>query len=151
VAGHVSDQEYFTALKQLSNRLGVQGDVRFLDPLQHEQMASLYHASEFCLFPSQQKEGLSRVTLEAMACGSLLLSAGNEGSHELIDDGVTGYTLPFERPEIVAEQVLRLVENVGAYQEMVTRARQKMKTSLTLEKAVEQIEQILREAVRVKA
>lgn len=151
VAGPLSDRDYFTALKQLIVQLGVQGEVRFIDALPHERISSLYHESDFCFFPSQQKEGLSRVPLEAMACGSLLLSAGNEGSCELIDDGLTGYVLSFERAEDVAKQVLRLAENVGDYREMLARARQTVEARFTLEKAVDQIEQILFRAMPGRA
>lgn len=71
--------------KQLSDHVTVL-------PMQSTQeLAAQYHKADICLFPSYQQIGFSRVPLEAMACGCLVISYGNEGSDEVLTDRENGF------------------------------------------------------------
>jgi glycosyltransferase involved in cell wall biosynthesis len=148
IVGPVTDEIYFKELRELIGRINLQSDVQFLDHVDYENISSLYCSAEFCLFPSQQMEGLSRVPLEAMASGSLVFSTGNEGSKEIIENGTTGYILSFEHPGDIARIIFSLVDNNSLYQEIINNARKKVEEHFAIEKSVDQIEQVLINTVR---
>ena len=76
-----------------------------------EELAAHYHNADICFFPSHFRTGFSRVPLEAMACGCLVISYGNEGSDEIIKDRETGFLVE-ERAYTRMMQIIRkLVKN----------------------------------------
>jgi glycosyltransferase involved in cell wall biosynthesis len=72
--------------------LGVR--VRFLDWIDHDETLRLMAHCELLLFPSAWGEPLSRVMLEAMACGAPILAMPTGGTPSAIVDGVSGALEP---------------------------------------------------------
>ena len=68
--------------------LGVR--LRLLDWVEHDEVLRLMAACELLLFPSAWGEPLSRVPLEASACGAAVLAMPTGGTPYIIEDGVTG-------------------------------------------------------------
>lgn len=69
-------------------QLGVR--VRFLDWAEHDEVLRLMAGCELLLFPSAWGEPLSRVPLEAGACGATVLAMPTGGTPDIIRDGVNG-------------------------------------------------------------
>jgi len=86
LVGSIAQVEYLERIKAEIAQYGLLGKVIIHPFADQEQLVALYHQSDICFFPSYQAEGLSRVPLEAMACGCLVISYGNEGSKEVISD-----------------------------------------------------------------
>ncbi|HEU5098629.1 MAG TPA: glycosyltransferase family 4 protein [Roseiflexaceae bacterium] len=68
--------------------LGVR--VQFLDWVDHDELLRLMAGCELLLFPSAWGEPLSRVPLEASACGAAILAMPTGGTPSIITDGVDG-------------------------------------------------------------
>jgi glycosyltransferase involved in cell wall biosynthesis len=68
--------------------LGVRA--RFLDWIDHDEVLRLMARCELLLFPSAWGEPLSRVPLEAGACGAAMLAMPTGGTADIIADGVDG-------------------------------------------------------------
>lgn len=64
--------------------------VRFLDWVDHDEALRLTARCDLLLFPSAWGEPLSRVLLEACACGAPVLAMPTGGTPDIIVDGVTG-------------------------------------------------------------
>jgi len=62
----------------------------------HDQVLRLLAQTELLLFPSRWDEPLSRVLLEACACGTPILAMATGGTAEIITDGVSGALVPPE-------------------------------------------------------
>ena len=67
--------------------------VHFHPMLTTDALINEYHEADICFFPSYFRTGFSRVPLEAMACGSIVISYGNEGSDEIIDNEFNGFII----------------------------------------------------------
>jgi glycogen(starch) synthase len=67
---------------------------RFLDWIDHDETLRLMAHCELLLFPSAWGEPLSRVMLEAMACGAPILAMPTGGTPSAIVDGVSGALEP---------------------------------------------------------
>jgi glycosyltransferase involved in cell wall biosynthesis len=68
--------------------LGVRA--RFLDWADHDETLRLMARCELLLFPSAWGEPLSRVLLEACACGAPILAMPTGGTPDVVEDGVSG-------------------------------------------------------------
>lgn len=76
------------ALERDLAALGVRA--RFLDWIDHDEALRLMARCTLLLFPSAWGEPLSRILLEAMACGAPILAMPTGGTGDLIADGVSG-------------------------------------------------------------
>jgi glycosyltransferase involved in cell wall biosynthesis len=81
IAGHW-DERYPEA-KQVAERLGLLGVVRFCGPVQDAELPALYGGAELFVFPSEY-EGFGLPVLEAMACGSPVVCGNRSSLPEVI-------------------------------------------------------------------
>lgn len=73
-----------------------------------EKLVELYNSCRIFLNPGRA-EGWGLPAAEAMACGCAVVSADNGGIHEFAVDGETALIAPIQRPDLLAEQILRLI------------------------------------------
>ena len=140
IIGPVTEPTYSEELSALIDKLGMSNNVRFIGQIDHNQLVNYYSEAGFCFFTSKQQSGFSRVPLEAMACGSLLVTSGNEGSMEIVQDYQNGIVCSFEYPMEPAQHVYELVKNADLYQDIVINARRNIEEGFTIEKSYLQIE-----------
>ncbi|RLC95352.1 MAG: hypothetical protein DRI40_06065 [Chloroflexi bacterium] len=81
------------------------------DPAQQELVEHIYNGSSIYLCPSWL-EGFHLPPAEAMACGCALVSTDIGGVRDYAEDGVTALLSPPRQPEALAENLLRLLEDV---------------------------------------
>jgi glycosyltransferase involved in cell wall biosynthesis len=73
--------------------------------------------------PTTFTEGLARTCLETMAVGIPAVVSDNGGMPDAVADGVTGYVVPQQDIQAMAESVLRLLEDDSRRREFGRRAR----------------------------
>lgn len=73
-------------------------------------MRAVYHKSHIIVLPSMG-EGLSKALLEALSCGRPIVATDVPGCRELVIPGVTGYLLPINDPQAIADKLERLCLN----------------------------------------
>jgi N-acetyl-alpha-D-glucosaminyl L-malate synthase BshA len=95
--------------------LGVEEDVRFLGRL--ESVISLLRACDLFLLPSQS-ESFGLAALEAMACGTPVVSTRAGGVPELIEDGVSGILEPVGSVEAMGRRAVELLSDASRYSAM---------------------------------
>jgi glycosyltransferase involved in cell wall biosynthesis len=148
IVGEQSSTTYAENIYLQIKNYGLIKNIEFLHAQNYNKMNSIYQAADFCYFPSYQKTGLSRVPLEAMASGSLVISYGNEGSDEIIKSGATGYIVSEGDISETADIIISLVENPNLYKKIIKSARQEIEKKYSLEKYVENIEDFLLESIQ---
>lgn len=60
--------------------------------------------------PSFYPEGMSNVCLEAAACGRAVITTRRPGCRETVEDGVTGYLIPEQNTDALAEAIMNFLE-----------------------------------------
>lgn len=95
--------------------LGVEHDVRFLGRL--ESVINLLQACDLFLLPSQS-ESFGLAALEAMACGTPVVSTRAGGVPELIEDGVSGILEPVGSVEAMGRRAVELLSDPARYDAM---------------------------------
>lgn len=98
-------------LQALAEELGVPEQVEFRAPVEdRRELLGLIKSARVLAFPSE-REGFGMVALEALACGTPVVTSGhpdNEARH-LVRDGVTGVVGPAE-VNTVAEGIVRVLD-----------------------------------------
>ena len=94
----------------LAEELGVAGRLSFLNAVPHSDLPLYYNAADVCVVPSYY-ESFGLVALEAMACGVPVVASRVGGLKETVQDGRTGYLVPWRCPERFAERLDLLLRN----------------------------------------
>lgn len=87
-------------------------------------------------------EGLPKIVLEAMACGTVVLATPVGGMPEVIKDGETGFIMEDNSPECMARNVIRAL-NHPDLEEISKKARTLIERKYSYEATVERYRQIL--------
>lgn len=96
-------------LRSLAQQLGVAERVRFLGPVPHSELPILLNAADVFVLPSAS-EGLANAWVEALACGTPVVTTPIPGAQELITDPDWGRLVPRDGPAIAAAVSALLAE-----------------------------------------
>ena len=111
VAGGVEQaSEEVGRLRALAEELGVGGRLRFLGAVPHERLPLYYAAADVVAVPSLY-ESFGLVAVEAMATGVPVVASRVGGLTTTVEDGRTGYLVPWHCPEPFAERIELLLRN----------------------------------------
>ncbi len=99
-------------LKALCRELGLDEVVLFLGKRDQNTLPYYYSAAEMVVMPSYY-ESFGMVALEAMACGVPVVASMTGGLAYLVQDGVTGFTVPGGDVRALAGRLTDLVMDPG--------------------------------------
>jgi D-inositol-3-phosphate glycosyltransferase len=99
-----------TRIQALREQYGLQDLVAFLGKRGQDTLPYYYSAAEVVVVPSYY-ESFGMVALEAMACGTPVVASQVGGLAYLVQDGVTGFTVPVDDPQALADRLLSLLSN----------------------------------------
>jgi len=100
-------------LKARVKELGLEGRVRIYDRyVPDEEVGDLVAAADCVVLPYRSATQ-SGVVLVAYAGGCPVISTAVGGLPEVVDDGVTGFLVPPENPDALADAILRFYERGG--------------------------------------
>ncbi len=147
IIGEAQSAAYLALLRSEVEARRLSGQVDIRPMAGQDEMSRLYREHDFCFFPSSFKTGFSRVPLEAMASGCLLLTYGNEGSREVVQPNHTG--IVFEEGNItsIADYLCHLLENKGNYFCMLQAAREYVKKNHILDAYIDRIHLLITESI----
>ncbi len=135
--------DYASQLEEQVRQFDLDNYVSFFPKKGKWDLIELYHQSDICFFPSLHQTGFSRIPLEAMACGCVLLSYGNEGSDEIIMNGVNGFLFSPGAIEQVKETVMALENNKNLLSQVAYSARKTVEEHHSIPVYLDQIEAFL--------
>lgn len=100
--------EEMARLQRMCDDLCMGGMVVFLGKRAQDTLPYYYSAAEVLVMPSLY-ESFGMVALEAMACGTPVVASEVGGLGYLVQDGVTGYTVPDSEPDLLCERLSGLL------------------------------------------
>jgi D-inositol-3-phosphate glycosyltransferase len=103
-----SQSEEVARLKAMQEQAGVADLITFLGKRGQDTLPYYYSAAEAVVVPSHY-ESFGMVALEAMACGRPVVASQVGGLAFLVQDGVTGYTVPVDDPQALADSLYQLL------------------------------------------
>ena len=112
-------------LKKLAEDLSLTDRVNFLGLVTADDLGGLYRDNDIFVMSSVH-EGMSNAMLEAMASGLPIVTTKCEGVEELIDDN--GIVVDGYNPQLIAQSVMRLIENPQEREQMAVATRDRAMT-----------------------
>ncbi|SDD92572.1 Glycosyltransferase involved in cell wall bisynthesis [Pricia antarctica] len=79
-------------------------------------------------------EGISNAILEYMALGKPVIATTGGGTNEIVDHGKTGFLIPEESPEVLANRLIYLLNNTDEAIQMGIVGKQRIKAMFSIEK-----------------
>ncbi|SDP33564.1 Glycosyltransferase involved in cell wall bisynthesis [Ralstonia sp. 25mfcol4.1] len=128
-------------LQQVADEAGVADSVTFVGRRGREQLRLFYGASDvFVTTPWYEPFGITPV--EAMACGVPVVGANVGGIRSTVLDGETGFLVPPNAPEPLAERLAQLCADPALMQRMGEAGRQRAQALFTWAGVARQMEQV---------
>lgn len=113
--------------------------VEFHDPIPLRQISALLATTDICVFPSLW-ENFPYVCLEAMAAGRGVIGSHAGGMKEILASGDVGLLVPPNRPDKLAQAILKLLQNPPLRREMGAKARERVLQEYSAERIGPQLE-----------
>lgn len=117
VVGEIQDKEYFDECEKLVQELGITDKFKFAG---YSDPVPWYHKTDIFTL-SSHSEGVPYALLEAMCCGIPAVCTSVGGMPEIIEKD-TGYVVPPNQPDKLAEKFSLLLENKELRRQMGKRA-----------------------------
>jgi glycosyltransferase involved in cell wall biosynthesis len=114
-------------MREYAERAGIAAQVRLLG---HADTRDVLWASDVCVLPSRQ-EGFAVVIIEAMLCGVVPIRTPAAGAAEQIDDGTSGFIVPFEDSAALAERLYTLLSDPDCRSRMSAATLEKGRTQFS--------------------
>jgi glycosyltransferase involved in cell wall biosynthesis len=133
-------------LQQLTERLGLQGNVIFVGSMPNDELVGYYNLADIFVLPSLH-EGMGIVFLEAMACGLPVVTTKTGGMTDFVVDGKTGLLVEPRNPKQLAGALIKMVEDKGYQERLSKNAREMVGREYTWEKAAERYLRAYEEAM----
>lgn len=128
--------------------LGLQNYVNAYGAKYGEDKNEFFQIADVFAFPTfYNNECFPLVLLEAMEQGIPCISCNEGGISGIIDDGQTGFVIPKNQPEVLAEKLELLINNRNLCNEMGNAGRKKFEQEFTLNQFEKRITGILNDAL----
>ena len=106
--GNGPESQELRRLGRLAQRLGLGAQVEFVGAVDQARLPLYYAAADVTVIPSLY-ESFGLVAVESMACGTPVVAARVGGLATTIQDGHTGYLVPWRDPTLYAERLAALL------------------------------------------
>lgn len=125
---------YTTGLRSQDPFMGITG-MRCIGNLSQVQVREAYRDADLLLLPTRL-EGLPRAAMEAMACGTPVVSSDATSMPEVVDQGVTGRRCAAEDVDAYVSAIQELSGDPDRLTEMGRAARQVAETRFSLKRMI---------------
>lgn len=122
----VGDGEERAKLEEMVRKMGIEQSVVFEGSVAHQVIYEYFYSCDMFVLPSNY-EGIAWVRVEALACGKPVISTDVGAAHEVVTDGETGYIVPLDTPQALAQKIVYLLENPELRERMGKRGQQLVK------------------------
>ena len=124
VGGSPGNDAELDRLKALTTELGIESMVTFTGAIKQDMLPDYYSAADVFVLPSHS-ESFGLAALEAMACGAPVVVSRVGGLKTFINNGETGYLVPWRCPEPFVQRLEMLLANPLLREAMGRAARAK--------------------------
>ena len=135
-------------LRDLCDELNMDQTVVFLGKRRQDTLQYYYSAAEVVVMPSHY-ESFGMVALEAMACGTPVLASDVGGLGFLVQDGVTGFTVPDGDADLLYSRLSLLLSDEPLRKKM-GKAATAYARDFSWDRITRQVHAVYRELVTIK-
>ena len=126
---------------KMVKKLNLEDNITFIPNVKYDEMSKYYRASDLFVLPSYS-EGLPKVLLEAMACGTPVIASDIPAHREILKDNVTGYLFKTGDVDDLASTIVRALENVEQRKMISSNARTLVEREYSWEAVAERLNHV---------
>jgi glycosyltransferase involved in cell wall biosynthesis len=141
--------DYESNLRRLVAQAGLHDDVSFLGLVPAEEMPQLIRKFDVLVVPSIWPEPFSRIVLEGMISGLVVLATPTGGTPELLVDGENGLLFAPGDAEDLAEKIARLAADPNLRRRLAVEGQRTVVERFTMTQWMNKIESYLQEVAGV--
>ena len=145
IVGGAKKKIYKARLIKLIDNLNLRGKIIFTG--RRDDIPQILSILDIFALPTLN-EGFARVIIEAMACAKPVIATSVGGNNEAVIDGKTGFIIPMNSPDILAQKIIELIENENLRKKMGTMGRKRVVDNFTLKHYVDDVEKIYHEILK---
>ncbi|GAG64441.1 unnamed protein product [marine sediment metagenome] len=124
MAGHVTDQAYFTQLMKQVKELGLESSCEYAGIFDKQQMThALSHSLAVLSF--QRVSNLSNICIETLAAGAVLVAPDDGSLNGIVEDNVSGILVRDSAEG--ADRIAKLIEHPSQIKRLGSEASQAVK------------------------
>jgi L-malate glycosyltransferase len=135
IAGDVLEPEYFGELVALVKELNLAGRFRFDGGVSN--LREHLSGADIFVLPSRS-EGFSNAIVEAMAASLPAVVTNVGGNAEAVDDEETGFVVPSDDPDALADAIVKLLSDPAKAKEMGAAGKRVAGEKFTIEAMIDQ-------------
>lgn len=136
IVGGVAEPDCFEDLQRQVRELGPKGRFRFAG--ESNSVGDYLAASDVFVLPSRS-EGFSNALIEAMAASLPCVATDVGGNSEAVEDGVSGFIIPSQDADTLADRVGRLIQDPELANRMGRAGRKRLEEKFTLDAMMKQL------------
>ena len=133
-------------LKSIISSSMISDRVKILGWLPHESVVDALNKLQLLVLPSNS-EGLPKILLEALACGTPVLSTAVGGIPDIIKNEETGFIIENNHPDTIAEGIVRAI-TYSESEKIINNGIDLIRTEYSYEKVVERFRIIFNNLVK---
>ena len=146
--GEISDENYFAALKEEIERLGLQTNIKFVGSVDNDALKSKVLNTYDIYFSPSLKEMSPLNILEAKACGLPVVASHAFGQQDLIKDGVDGYLYEDGDVQSAVAKLTALIRDIELRKKIGEGAKRYSETINTPQNASLKLEEYIKHHVQ---
>lgn len=135
-------------LEQMTRDLGIESRVLFTG--NQTEVCKYLSVFDIACLCSKEPEGCSNAILEAMALEKPVVATSVGGNVELVEDNATGFLIPAETPQALADAILTLLDNPEQARAMGERGKEKITREFNLERMIRDYETLYEKTLKKK-
>ena len=140
--GMVKEKDYLERVNRYIIENDLSGKVQFKGFLRGVKLADEYQKADIFVSPTL-KEGFGMTIYEAMSFGLPIVSSKIGSIMEQLTDGEEGFLVPSQKPEVLANKIITLIENPKLRAKMGESGQKRSSRLQTIDKVFEQFNQVL--------
>jgi len=140
--------EYMEQLQQKSKELQIQDEIYFYGFT--KDVASVMHDIDVLVLPSIGSETFGLVLCEAMLAGKPVVTTDTGAQVEIVEDGVTGFTVPPFAPKTIAEKLEALMNNPTMAKQFGEKAKASIQQRFAAERMIKDVECLFEKCIHKK-
>ena len=148
VGGNLRSDKETQKLRKKVEDLGLSSKVTLVGSVPQDKLPYYYSAADLFVLPSHY-ESFGFVALESMSCGRPVVASRVGGIPSFVDNGVTGYLVPWRCPEPFADKIEVLFKNKNLRHFMGQKSREKA-LSMSWDNMSTNMEKVYRDVVAKK-
>jgi len=123
-------------LVHMVREYGIQKHVTFLGKLPHQIVLEKIAIAKILILPTRY-DACPKVIIEAMSVGTPVIASNVGGIPELIRNGIEGFLIPPQNPEVLADTILHMLNHPNLIKRMGQNAYDRFIDKFELKKAIE--------------